>query len=95
MNPAPDPITEAFPELDRVKRFFPLGVAKPQRLSPAQIESFNARGYLCPLDVFDAAEIRAHSAFFDRPGGSGRQGLEQLRHQRLACPAAHPVGSGA
>lgn len=66
MNPAPDSRTEAFPELDRVKRFFPLGVAQPQRLSPAQIESFNERGYLCPLDVFDAAEIRAHRAFFDR-----------------------------
>ncbi len=61
-----DQMTEAFPELERVKEFFPLGVGEPQTLTPAQVQYFNEKGYLCPLDVFDSEEIKAHRAYFDR-----------------------------
>lgn len=58
--------TDAFPELDRVRQFFPLGVAAPATLSRKQIDHFNDKGYIFPLDVFDAEEIAAHRAYFDQ-----------------------------
>lgn len=66
MKPSADHLTEAFPDLERVKQFFPLGVDHPQRLTRAQVDQFNERGYLCPLDVFAPDEIQEHRAFFDR-----------------------------
>lgn len=57
--------TDAFPELDRIKSFFPLGVAEPSLLSVEQIQQFNEKGYIFPLDVFTPAEIAAHRAYFD------------------------------
>ena len=53
---------DAYPELERDLRFRPLGVEAPSVLTPAQIESYNANGYLFPIDIFQAdeiAEIRA------------------------------------
>ena len=38
-------LTDAHPDLDRVRRFFPLGVAEPTVLSRAQITQFNEKGY--------------------------------------------------
>ncbi|MEM7537261.1 MAG: phytanoyl-CoA dioxygenase family protein [Chloroflexota bacterium] len=57
--------TDAYPELDRVKAFFPLGVAEPSILSVEQIQQFNEKGYIFPLDVFSSAEMVAHRAYFD------------------------------
>ena len=37
---------DAFPELDRVKKFFPLGVENPQLLTKTQIDRYNDQGYL-------------------------------------------------
>ena len=61
-----DTILEAFPDLDRVKRFFPLGVDNPTTLTIAQVERFNREGFLSPLDVFSDEEIQVHREFFDR-----------------------------
>jgi len=61
-----DQLTEAFPDLERIKEFFPLGEAEPQTLTPAQVQHFNEQGYICPLDVFDVEEIAVHRAYFDR-----------------------------
>ena len=58
-------ITDAFPELDRVRKFFPLGVDNPTHLTPAQIEHYNTKGYILPLDVFDSAEIAEIRTYFD------------------------------
>lgn len=57
--------TDAFPELERERRFFPLGVENPAALTRQQIQQFNEKGYVTPLDVFNAAEIAAHRAYFD------------------------------
>ena len=46
--------TDAFPELDRVKKFFPLGVENTQLLTKAQIDQYNDQGYLFPFDIFSA-----------------------------------------
>ena len=40
---------DAYPELERDLRFRPLGVEAPRILTPAQIESYNANGYLFPI----------------------------------------------
>lgn len=58
-------IADAYPELDRVKEFFPLGVENPRTLTQAQIDHYNEKGYIFPLDVFNADEIAAHRAYFD------------------------------
>lgn len=59
------PITDAYPELDRVKEFFPLGVENPAKLTREQIEHYNEKGYILPLDVFSSDEIAQHRAYFD------------------------------
>lgn len=55
----------AYPELERELKFFPLGVESPAHLSKAQVAHYNAKGYIAPLDVFDADEIGAMRAYFD------------------------------
>ena len=57
--------TDAFPELDRDRRFFSLGVAEPTTLSLEQINQFNEKGYIFPLDVFSPDEIAIHRRYFD------------------------------
>lgn len=57
--------TDAFPELDRVKKFFPLGVENPRLLTKAQIDQYNDQGYLFPFDIFSAEEITEIRAYFD------------------------------
>ena len=57
--------TNAFPDLDRVRQFFPLGIRSPKRLTQEQIDHFNAKGYIFPLDVFSAEEATAQLAYFD------------------------------
>ncbi|MBZ0289621.1 MAG: phytanoyl-CoA dioxygenase family protein, partial [Anaerolineae bacterium] len=58
--------TDAFPELNRVRQFFPLGVENPTTLTRQQIQQFNEKGYIAPLDVFSPAEIALHRAYFDQ-----------------------------
>ena len=50
---------------DRVRQFFPLGVAAPRVLSAVQIRQFNELGYLFPLEVFDPQEVVAMRAYCD------------------------------
>lgn len=59
------PIIDAYPELNRVKEFFPLGVDNPSLLTQQQIEQYNEKGYILPLDVFSIDEIAEHRAYFD------------------------------
>lgn len=60
--PAP---RDAHPDLHRVLTFFPTDNPQPQHLTRAQVDHFNAKGYVGPLDVFSADEIAAHRAYFD------------------------------
>ncbi|MEM7029033.1 MAG: phytanoyl-CoA dioxygenase family protein [Chloroflexota bacterium] len=57
--------SDAYPELDRVRQFFPLGVENPQFLQQEQIAQYNDKGYIFPLDVFTADEIAEYRAYFD------------------------------
>ena len=56
---------DAYPELQRDLRFFPLGVENPRLLTHAQIQHYNEKGYIAPIDVFDASEIAGIRAYFD------------------------------
>ena len=49
--------TDAYPELDRDLRFFPLGVEQPRQLSAGQIQQYNDKGYIFPIDIFSKSEI--------------------------------------
>ena len=57
--------TDAFAELDRELRFFPLGVDDPRTLSREQIAHYNDKGYVYPIDIFSAAEIAEIRRYFD------------------------------
>ena len=54
-----------FPGAERDLRFFPIHNDSPNLLTQAQIQHYNERGFVFPLDVFSAAEIAAHRAYFD------------------------------
>jgi len=60
------PITDALPELNRKLQFFPVKNDHPQKLRQDQIQQYNQKGYICPLDVFSADEIAEHRAYFDQ-----------------------------
>ncbi len=60
-----------FPEADRLAelardlRFHPAGVAQPQKLTRAQIETFNRDGYISGLRIFSDAEMAGQRRYFD------------------------------
>ena len=58
-------IIDAYPDLRRDLKFFPLGVDAPSHLSKAQIDHYNAKGYIAPVSVFDDDEIKAIRSYFD------------------------------
>ena len=60
------PITDAMPELKRNIQFFAVENDQPKSLTPQQIQQFNQKGYIFPLDVFSETEIAAHRAYFDQ-----------------------------
>lgn len=57
--------TDAYPELQRDLRFFPLGVDDPTILTHEQIPQCKTRGFLHPFDVLTNSEIMAVRAYFD------------------------------
>jgi len=59
------PITDAMPDLKRELRFFPVQNNRPRKLTPEQIQRFNEKGYISPLDVFMEEEAPANRAYFD------------------------------
>lgn len=56
---------DAYPELQRAIRFFPLGVEEPEHLSRAQVQHYNEKGYIAPIDVFDDQQIGEIRSYFD------------------------------
>ena len=58
-------LLDAYPDLQRDLRFFPLGVDQPRHLSREQIQHYNEKGYIAPIDIFDADEITIIRNYFD------------------------------
>ena len=50
---------------DRDLPFLPADPARAKTLSREQVEHYNARGYVSPLDVFDAGEADSWRTYFD------------------------------
>ena len=59
------PEADALDRIDRQLAFFPVRNECPRRLSPAQLDEFNARGYLTGIRIFPSAEIAAIRRRFD------------------------------
>ena len=57
--------SNAYPELDRDLRFHPVGNSHLQKLSQQQIDQYNKKGFIFPLDVFSDDEAATHRAIFD------------------------------
>ena len=55
----------AYPELERDLKFYPLGVKNPSVLSPMQIDRYNDQGYLFPIRVFNDRQIIEIREYFD------------------------------
>ena len=66
--------TDAYPELARDLRFFPVQNDAPAALTVDQVKQFNARGYVAPLDVYSPEEMSVHRAAFDEARASGGNG---------------------
>ena len=49
---------DAYPDLQRDLKFFPLGVSEPSKLSKSQIVHYNERGYVAPIDVLRSQRNR-------------------------------------
>lgn len=51
--------------LERDLHFYPTVNSSPKALTMAQIEGFNARGYVTPLQIYSPTEIRGIREYFD------------------------------
>jgi hypothetical protein len=58
-------IKNAMPELKRTLKFYPIENSNPEKLTKEQIQHYNEKGYIFPLDVFSADEISVHREYFD------------------------------
>ena len=59
------PITDALPDMQREIAFFPCANSRPKKLTVEQIQQYNERGYISPLDVFTPEEAAANRSYFD------------------------------
>jgi ectoine hydroxylase-related dioxygenase (phytanoyl-CoA dioxygenase family) len=64
-EPAFIPTTDALRGVARDLRFHPSSAANPQRLTAAQVETFNRDGYLSHIRIFSAEEIAEIRRYFD------------------------------
>ena len=47
---------DAYPDLNRDLRFFPLGTENPKKLTNHQIQHYNEKGFIAPIDIFGRLE---------------------------------------
>jgi non-haem Fe2+, alpha-ketoglutarate-dependent halogenase len=59
------PITDALPDMQRELKFFPSENENPKKLTREEIQCYNKKGYIFPLDVFTAEEADANRRYFD------------------------------
>jgi hypothetical protein len=84
--------------VERDIRFFPSETCEPRALSPEQIRSWNADGYLGPLDVYEREEIDEIRSYFDEllsstlaaGGDSYSISSAHLKHARVWEMLNHP-----
>jgi non-haem Fe2+, alpha-ketoglutarate-dependent halogenase len=59
------PTEDELRSLNRDLRFYAVENASPKVLTNAQIDHFNARGFVAPLEVYNSEEILAIRNYFD------------------------------
>ena len=58
-------ITDALPEMKRELKFFPADRTKASTLTHEQVDDFNEKGFLCPVEVITGDEVERNRAYFD------------------------------
>ena len=58
-------IMNAYPELERDLRFFPLGVERPNKLRAEQIAHYNSHGFIAPIRLWSTDEVTQIRLYFD------------------------------
>ena len=58
--------SNAHPDLARDLNFYPIVNEIPKTLSNKQIQCYNEKGYIFPIDVFSETEISRHRKHFDK-----------------------------
>ena len=58
-------LTDAHPRMERDLRFFPAENRNPKTLTRAEVDQFNRKGFVFPLDVFDESGAETNRAWFD------------------------------
>lgn len=59
------PKTNAYPKIDRELRFFPVIKNGLKKLGDYEIQQFNDKGFICPLDIFSPSETNSNRKTFD------------------------------
>ena len=59
-------VIDAIPSMERDLRFFPSNATHPKRMTAEQIEQFNGKGYVFPVDLFSGEEADANRRYFDK-----------------------------
>ena len=81
---------DAYPELERDLKFYPLGVKNPTVLSLGQIDSYNEQGYLFPIRVFNDCQIIGIRKYFDallpRALAAGWNSYEMINWHKTLLP---------
>lgn len=59
-------ILDAIPDMTRELKFFPSQTTNPKKLTKQQIEDFNQKGYVFPIDLFSPEETIANRKYFEK-----------------------------
>jgi chlorinating enzyme len=51
--------------MERDLRYFPTTTTEPKKLTPEQIDQFNEKGYVFPINLFSEEEANANRRYFD------------------------------
>ena len=58
-------VIDAIPEMERELKFFPVENDNPKMLTRKQIDYYNERGYIFPIDMFSDEEVVTNRNYFD------------------------------
>ena len=58
-------VLDAIPDMERDLRYFPTTTTEPKKLTLEQIDHFNEKGYVFPIDLFSEEEVNANRRYFD------------------------------
>lgn len=60
------PSADELQKMQRDLKFYPVENANPKALTPSQIEHYNTRGFIAPLDVYSPSQIAEIRSYFDQ-----------------------------